>query len=60
MVSKVKAGFSLRENLGTPMNAAKTFLRLFLDPERSGRTGTLINTEEGMSRTVYQFEYNLG
>ena len=59
VVSKVKAGFSLRSNLGTPTNAAETFLRLTLAPEGSGRTATLISAEEDVDRQVYQFEYDV-
>lgn len=59
VISKVNPGFSLRESLGTPTNAAETFLRLSLAPEGSGRTATLINAEEDVDRQVYQFEYDV-
>ena len=59
VISKVKPGFSLRGNLGTPTNAAETFIRLSLAPEGSGRTATLVNAEEDVERQVYQFEYDV-
>ena len=57
--SKVNPGFSLRGNLGTPTNAAETFLHLSLAAEGSGRTATLISAEEDVDRQVYQFEYDV-
>lgn len=59
VISKVKPGFSLRGNLGSPTNAAETFLRLSLAPEGSGRVATLISAEEDVDRQVYQFEYDV-
>lgn len=59
VVSKVKPGFSLRGNLGTPTNAADTFLKLSLAPEGSGRTATLVTADEDVNRQVYQFEYDV-
>jgi len=59
VVSKVKPGFSLRGNLGTPTNAAETFLSISLAPEGSGRTATLIGAEEDVDRQLYQFEYDV-
>jgi hypothetical protein len=59
VISKVNPGFSLRGNLGTPTNAAETFIRLSLAPEGSGRTAKLVNAEEDAERQVYQFEYDV-
>lgn len=59
VLSKVSPGFSLQRNLGTPTNAAETFLRLTLAPEGSGRTATLVNAEEDVDRQLYQFEYTV-
>jgi photosystem II oxygen-evolving enhancer protein 2 len=59
VLSKVSPGFSLQRNLGTPTNAAETFLRLTLAPEGSGRTATLVNAQEDVNRQLYQFEYTV-
>ena len=59
IVSGGLVNFSLKGTLGTPTNAAETFLRLSLAPEGSGRTATLISAEEDTEREVYQFKYDV-
>lgn len=53
------SNFSLKGTLGTPTNAAETFLRLSLAPEGSGRKATLLQAEEDLQRSVYQFTYDV-
>lgn len=52
-------GFSLMGTLGSPQDAAEKLLRLSIAPEGSGRSATLLNSAEDVSRSAYQFEYIL-
>lgn len=59
VVSKVMPGFTLREVLGTPNDAANQLLQTSIAPQGSGREATLLKASEefrGVSN-VYQFEY---
>lgn len=63
VVSKLRPGFTLRESLGPPNDAAETLLKASLAPQGSGRTSTLLSSEADVrgqsSDEVYTFEYKI-